>query len=158
MTVLRQRQPRKEDPAWLALVRKMPCTVCGRPGPNDPAHLRTAAPQYRKKPTGMQEKPDDCWVLPLCRTHHDEQHRGNELSFWRRHGFPDPFAVAMELYAARPNKTPPRERKRILKVKPRLPKAERQAIPHRKTEWPKGRKIPSRVKPDANSHRKAESK
>jgi hypothetical protein len=126
---LRQRQPREEDSAWLAIVRKMPCMVCRRPGPSDPAHLRSAARQYGKPHTGMGEKPDDRWVLPLCRTHHDEQHRGNELSFWRRHGFHDPFAEAVALYAARPNKTPPRERKRILKVKPRKPKSERAAIP-----------------------------
>jgi hypothetical protein len=133
---LRQRQPRDEDPAWLAIVRKMPCRVCGRPGPSDPAHLRSAAPQYGKPPTGMGEKPDDRWVLPLCRNCHDEQHRGNELSFWVRHGIPDPFAVAIALYAARPVRPAPR-RQRVKQSKLRKPKAERQAIPHRKTEWPK---------------------
>lgn len=125
--MIRQRQPRTEDPAWLATVRGMPCTVCRRPGPNDPAHLRTGAPQYGKQPTGMGEKPDDCWVLPLCRMHHDEQHRGNELAFWLRYGVTDPFAVAMALYAARPARST-RERRPILKAKLRLPKAERKAI------------------------------
>lgn len=142
---LGQRQPRVEDPAYLAYVRTLPCTVCRHPGPSDPAHLRTGAPQYRKPHTGMGEKPDDCWVLPLCRTHHDEQHRGNELSFWLRHGFLDPFAVAMALYAARPVQTRPTERKRITRTKLRKPKADRTKIPARKTEWP-SRKIPTRAK------------
>lgn len=142
---LRQRQPRIEDPVWLAIVRKMPCTVCHRPGTSDPAHLRTAAPQYGKKPTGMQEKPSDCWVLPLCRMHHDEQHRGNELAFWLRYSIPDPFAVAIALYAKRPAKAPQRERRTILKTRARKPKSERKAIPARVTAWPKGRKIPSRA-------------
>jgi hypothetical protein len=133
---LRQRQPREEDPAWLAIVRKMPCLICGRPGPNDPAHLRSAARQYNKPHTGMGEKPSDRWVLPLCRDHHEDQHRGNELAWWVRHGFPDPFAVAVALYASRPVQTRPRRQSRVKSAKSRLPKSERQAIPHRKTEWP----------------------
>lgn len=124
---LRQRQPRVEDTAWLAMVRTMPCTVCRRPGPSDPAHIRTGAPQYGKQPTGMGEKPDDCWVLPLCRMHHDEQHRGNELAFWLRYGITDPFAVAKALYASRPDRSA-RERRQILKAKPRKPKAERTPV------------------------------
>lgn len=99
---LRQRQPRIEDPAWLAIVRDMPCLVCGYPR-SDPAHLRTAARQYGKRECGMQEKPDDRWVLPLCRTHHDEQHhRGDELAWWVSQGIPDPHALAVALYATRP--------------------------------------------------------
>lgn len=132
---LRQREPRVEDPAWLAIVRKMPCLVCCRPGPSDPAHLRAGARQYGKPPTGMGEKPDDCWVLPLCRTHHAEQHRGNELAFWLRYGFTDPFAKAKELYASRPVASRPRP-PRIKRTKLRRPKSERAPIPSRKTVWP----------------------
>lgn len=142
---LRQRQPREEDPAYLAYVRTLPCLICRRPG-SDPAHLRTGARQYDKPHTGMGEKPSDCWVLPLCRTHHDDQHRNNEIEWWGRQGFPDPFAVAVALYAGRP--TPIRAR-RAPKFKPapvRKPKEQRTPIPSRKTEWPKGRKIPSRAK------------
>lgn len=99
---LAQRQPRTEDPAWLALVRQMPCLVCGYPR-SDPAHLRAAARQYDKRQCGMGEKPDDWWVLPLCRTHHDEQHhRGDELAWWASKGVTDPHAVAKALYATRP--------------------------------------------------------
>lgn len=124
---LRQRQPREEDPAYLAYVRTLPCLICRRV-PSDPAHLRTGARQYGKPHTGMGEKPSDRWVLPLCRTHHDDQHRHNELEWWARQGIPDPFAVAIALYAARPVLTRPVSR-RITRSKPRKPAAERKNIP-----------------------------
>jgi hypothetical protein len=151
-----QRQPRIEDAAWLAEVRKMPCTICQRPGPNDPAHLRSAARQYGKRLTGMAEKPDDKWVLPLCRTHHDDQHRNHELRWWARQGIADPFALAIALYAKRPVVTQARpERAPILRrakpTRPRKPKAERRAVSpgrplvSRSTFPPKGtRKIATR--------------
>jgi hypothetical protein len=120
MSDLRQRQPREEDPAYLAYVRTLPCLICRR-GPSDPAHLRTGARQYGKPPTGMGEKPSDWWTLPLCRQHHDDQHRGNELAWWTRHGFPDPFAVAIALYASRPALTIHRQRTRPKRTKRRAP-------------------------------------
>lgn len=125
---LAQRQPRIEDPAHLAFVRTLPCTVCSRPGPNDPAHLRAAARQYGKRHTGMAEKPDDKWVLPLCRTHHDAQHRENELGWWAKMGIADPFALAVALYAGRPNQSPRRERRSAPKVSVRKPKSERRPV------------------------------
>jgi hypothetical protein len=137
---LSQRQPRVEDAAWLAIVRKMPCLICGRPG-SDPAHLRSAAPQYGKRLTGMGEKSSDCWVLPLCRTHHEAQHRdGDELRWWARHGIADPFAVAMALYGNRTVRTRPR---REPKVRVRKPREQRAKITQRKAEWPK-RELKSR--------------
>lgn len=139
--MLRQREPRVEDPAYLAYVRTLPCLICRRPG-SDPAHLRTGSRQYGKPPTGMGEKPSDRWVLPLCRTHHDDQHRNNELEWWRRQGIPDPFAIAVALYAARPVQTRPVQH-RQRKVKPRKPAAERKPIPSRKEPWP-SRKFPTR--------------
>lgn len=143
---LMQRQPRIEDPAYLAYVRTLPCLVCGYPR-SDPAHLRSASRQYGKRLTGMAEKPDDRWVLPLCRTHHDDQHRNNEMLWWARHGISDPFAVAVALYASRPGADRQRvERPRRSKPVTRLPKAERKPVgksrpmPQRKAEWP-SRKI-----------------
>lgn len=123
------RQPREENPAYLAWVRTLPCTICARPGPNDPAHLRSAALQYGKRSTGMAEKPDDRWVLPLCRTHHEAQHRENELRWWARMGFPDPFAVAVALYASCPVPTRPTVR-RERQVSPRKPPEARKKIPN----------------------------
>ncbi len=111
----------------------MSCTICAKPGPNDAAHLRSSALQYDKPHTGMGEKPDDKWVLPLCRFHHDEQHRGNELACWLSYGIADPFALAIALYAK--CKTKPKT-KRPREVKPRRPKSERVQIKSRKTKWP----------------------
>lgn len=125
---LRQRQPREENPAYLAYVRTLPCLICGRPG-SDPAHIRSAAPHYGKRQTGMGEKPSDCWVLPLCRFHHTEQHnRGNELAWWASYGI-DPFPVAVALYASRPGANLPRRepRRQIVKTG-RKPKAFRRSI------------------------------
>lgn len=139
---LRQRQPREEDPAYLAYVRTLPCLICSRPG-SDPAHLRAGARQYGKPPTGMGEKPSDCWVLPLCRTHHDDQHRNNELAWWARQGFPDPFRIAMALYASRPVQTRPRRRSRVRSATPRKPKAASRPVPQRKNPWQPGRKLAS---------------
>jgi hypothetical protein len=124
---LRQRQPRVTDEAWLAEVRKLPCTICHRPGPNDPAHIRSSGARfgYNKRYTGMGEKPDDRWVLPLCRAHHDEQHGMAELGFWARYGI-NPFLAASELYATRPPRREPR--RRIVKTVTRKPKSERRSI------------------------------
>ena len=147
---LAQRQPRIEDPAYLAFVRTLPCLICRRPGPNDPAHLRSAARQYGKRLTGMGEKPDDKWVLPLCRHHHNEQHRRNELQWWASYGIADPFALADTLYASRPGASVPRrERRRIAKTKLRKPKEQRRAVGksrpmESRSEWPEGRKLVSR--------------
>ncbi len=150
MTLL-QRQPRIEDPVYLAYLRTLPCLICARPGPNDPAHLRSAALQYGKRQTGMAEKSDDRWALPLCRHHHDEQHRNNELRWWARHGIPDPFTVAMNLYASRPNASRPQvERPRKApKVRVRKPAAERAKVPagrpmESRSTFPPGRPITGR--------------
>jgi hypothetical protein len=153
--LLEQRRPRIEDPAWLALVRNMPCLVCGYPR-SDPAHIRTGARQYGKRQCGMQEKPDDCWVLPLCRKDHTEQHRNNEMAWWASKGIPDPHAVAIALYAARPATLwpLPAPAPKARKVRSRKAKAQRRQIvgkteiPQRANPWPeKGtRKLPSRAK------------
>lgn len=153
---LRQRRPRIEDPAWLALVRQMPCLVCGYPR-SDPAHLRTAARQYGKRECGMQEKPDDWWVLPLCRTDHRAQHnRGDELAWWVSKGIHDPHAVAVALYATRPAELRPLPAPaRPKKVRTRKSPSERRKVASgrklesRSTFPPKGtRKIVSRAKPN----------
>jgi len=131
MTTLRQRAPRIEHPAYLAYVRTLPCTVSGRPAPSDPAHLRSAAPQYGKRLTGMQEKPDDGWVLPLSRDMHEAQHRhGDELAWWSLNGIPDPFALAEALYESRPPMAPARTPKPFTDrpTPARKPKAQRKAV------------------------------
>lgn len=154
MTALVQRQPRIEDAAYLAYVRTLPCLVCGR-GPSDPAHLRSSALRYGKRQTGMGEKPDDKWALPLCRHDHDAQHRTNELRWWASKGIPDPFAVAIALYASRPNARRPRQEPQLRRSKlpRRKPPAQRRTILQRNTlesrpNWPPtgSRKFPTRAK------------
>lgn len=126
---MNQRQPRIIDEAWLALVRLMPCLVCGYPR-SDPAHLRTGSRQYGKRQCGMAEKPDDCWVLPLCRNDHRAQHdRGDELAWWASKGVADPFAVAAALYATRPAELRPLPAPaRAKKVRVRKAKSERRKV------------------------------
>lgn len=54
-----------KDPRHLAKVRRLPCEVCGRPGPND-AHHRTGG--------GMGTKMPDTATIPLCSQHHRDFH------------------------------------------------------------------------------------
>jgi hypothetical protein len=145
---VRQRQPRVEDPAHLAYVRTLPCTICGR-GPSDPAHIRTGSREYGKRQCGMGEKPDDCWVLPLCRHHHDEQHAANEIEWWSSYGI-DPLPLAVELYASRASKPKAERPRKGRKVRPRKPRAERAKVGksrplESRPNWPvQSRKLTSR--------------
>jgi hypothetical protein len=90
------KRPRKHNPKHLEFVRQLPCAVCGDPTSTEAAHVRSAHLKYGKRPTGMGEKPDDRWTVPLCGAHHREQHSMNEMEFWRREGI-DPFTLAMSL-------------------------------------------------------------
>jgi hypothetical protein len=94
----KQRRPRERNEQHLAFIRKLPCVICGVFG-CDPAHIRSANALFGKRETGGAEKPADKWTLPLCRTHHDEQHAGEELKFWAKHRL-DPFGLALALYDA----------------------------------------------------------
>ncbi len=77
----------------------------------------------------MQEKPDDWWVLPLCRNDHTDQHRHNELAWWASKGIPDPFAVAKALYATRPVELRPLPAPaKPKKVRARKPRSERRKV------------------------------
>lgn len=90
-----QRKPREKKPGHLAAIRQCQCLNCGADQGSDPAHLRASKPG--KPNPGVGQKPDDKWVNPLCRRCHNEQHRGNELAFWKKAGI-DPFKTAVELY------------------------------------------------------------
>lgn len=95
----KQKRPRERDNNHLAFIRTLRCCICGAQGP-DPAHIRSASETYGKRETGGQEKASDKWTVPLCRTHHDEQHdAGNELTWWASKGI-DPFGLALSLFAA----------------------------------------------------------
>lgn len=60
---------------YLDWLKTQPCYMCGVI-PCDPAHIR----RFTDGGTGL--KPSDCYALPLCRPHHQEQHAIGELSFY----------------------------------------------------------------------------
>ncbi|WP_315731736.1 MULTISPECIES: putative HNHc nuclease [unclassified Bradyrhizobium] len=93
----KQRRPREKNESHLSFIRSLKCCICGAPGP-DAAHLRAASVIHGKRETGGSEKPSDKWVVPLCRTHHTQQHGMNELRFWAMHNI-EPFGLALSLYA-----------------------------------------------------------
>ncbi|MHA6684446.1 hypothetical protein [Mesorhizobium sp. A556] len=88
---------RIEDTAHLAFIRKLPSAVSGAYG-CQACHIRAGSAVHRKKWTGGQQKPDDCWTLPLTSDEHRDQHSGAELEFWKHHGI-DPFGLAADLYS-----------------------------------------------------------
>jgi len=94
----KQKRPRKESDAHLKALRFLPCVVClGRPV--EAAHIRTGSYLHGKRETGIGEKPDDKWALPLCPIHHREQHAMNEMDFYDRYEI-DPFGTALALWGA----------------------------------------------------------
>ena len=51
----------------------------------------------------MAEKPDDKFTVPLCVSHHSEQHAwGDERGWWMKYEI-DPIKVALALYAVTGN-------------------------------------------------------
>ena len=82
------RNPRVHCEAYLRLIRQLPCLVClafpPANGLNEAAHVRFGDDLWMKHHTGMAEKPDDKWTVPLCQACHIEQHRQNERLFWER--------------------------------------------------------------------------
>lgn len=73
--------------------RELPCVRCFAPPPSDPAHIRYGGSEDKG---GVAQKPGDNRVVPLCRRHHDEQHRVGEVTFW---GDIDPYLdLAQEIW------------------------------------------------------------
>jgi ERF superfamily len=82
---------RHRDQAHLRFVALQPCLLCGR-SPSDPHHLRFAQPR------AMGRKNSDEFVVPLCRTHHRQNHQvGDEVSWWEQTKI-DPLKVALRLW------------------------------------------------------------
>lgn len=81
----------------LAYIRKLPCIITGT-RPVEAAHIRFADARYGKRSTGMQEKPDDKYVLPLSPEKHREQHSVNERDWWLHQGI-DPVPIALALWS-----------------------------------------------------------
>lgn len=67
---------RFKSPENLEKVRNLSCVVCGKPPPNDPAHIKS-------KGSGGG---DYLWnLIPLCRKHHSEQHSFGLYRFSLKH-------------------------------------------------------------------------
>ena len=92
--------PEDRNLVYLALVRQCPCLKCGME-PSEAAHVRYASAAFGKA-SGMQKKPEDRFVVPLCASCHrldrDAQHKRGEREFWNELGL-NPLIVAASLYA-----------------------------------------------------------
>lgn len=91
-----KKQRRIKDEGHLSFIRKLPSVISGQYG-CEACHIRAGNPVFRKPNTGAGVKPDDAWTVPLTPEEHRDQHSGNEMQFWARHGV-DPFMVALSLY------------------------------------------------------------
>lgn len=85
-------EPRRlRDKNHLRFVASNPCLVCGR-SPSDAHHLRFAQPR------ALGKKVSDEFTVPLCRTHHRDNHQhGNELLWWETLSI-DPIQTANSLW------------------------------------------------------------
>ena len=87
-------EPRRlRDKAHLKFVASQPCLICGR-SPVDAHHLRFAQPR------AMGLKVSDEFTVPLCRTHHRDNHNfGDEVAWWERRAI-DPVATSRMLWVS----------------------------------------------------------
>ena len=93
-SVLTISEPRRlRDKTHLKFVASQPCLVCGR-SPADAHHLRFTQPR------AMGRKVSDEFTVPLCRTHHrDNHHFGDEVAWWERRAI-DPVATSRMLWVS----------------------------------------------------------
>ena len=87
-------EPRRHrDKQHLKFVASQPCLVCGRT-PADAHHLRFTQPR------AMGRKVSDEFTVPLCRTHHRDNHRfGDEAAWWGRQAI-DPVGTSRKLWVS----------------------------------------------------------
>jgi len=60
--------------------------------------VRFGSQKAAKRHTGMAEKPDDAWALPLCGRHHRDQHLIGEGVFWGIHYGHRPIFLCLALW------------------------------------------------------------
>lgn len=89
----------ERDAAYLVLVKQCPCLHCGQDPAGDPAHVRMQSGAHGKR-SGMGLTPADKWALPLCREHHELQHKIGEREFWDKLGI-SPLLLCERLWAQR---------------------------------------------------------
>jgi hypothetical protein len=84
---------RLRDKAHLKFVASQPCLICGR-SPADAHHLRFTQPR------AMGRKVSDEFTVPLCRTHHRDNHNsGDEVAWWDRRAI-DPMPTSRLLWVS----------------------------------------------------------
>ena len=105
-----QRHPRVRNNGYLAFLRRQPCLACGAT-PSDAAHVRFAPHGSGWRYVGKGEKPDDARAVPLCRTHHEQQHGMSEAVFWSQILRRDPVETCAELFARFDGSVVPRTEK-----------------------------------------------
>lgn len=93
------KQPRQKNEKHLAFIRGLPCVVCLNDTSTEAAHIRGGDLRAGKRPTGMGEKADDAFALPLCGECHRRQHDIGEHPFFALEGI-DPIRVALALWYA----------------------------------------------------------
>jgi hypothetical protein len=87
-------EPRRHrDKTHLKFVASQPCLICGR-SPADAHHLRFTQPR------AMGRKVSDEFTVPLCRTHHRDNHRfGDEQAWWSKQAI-DPVGTSRQLWVS----------------------------------------------------------
>lgn len=81
------------------LCRTLPCCVCHRPGPSDPAHVRSRG-------AGGKDRAN---VVPMCRFHHSEQGAIGIRTFQAKYGISmEAIAAALEKVAYPVSEAPSR--------------------------------------------------
>jgi len=89
----------------LALIRQLPCCVCGRAPPVDCHHLKSG-PASAERSVGRRAT--DQWAVPLCRICHSAVERmgsRREFEFFAANGIDQPYEMAKALWNCSP-KTP----------------------------------------------------
>jgi hypothetical protein len=93
-----ERAPQRVWPRHRAWLRRHQCVVPNcQGGPIEIAHIRSAA----NAGTGL--KPGDHSALPMCTSHHAEQHRAGMLTFAAKYGL-DLAGLAAEFTRRSPDK------------------------------------------------------
>ena len=65
---------------YLDFIRNKPCSICFKPAPSDPHHLKAIGMgRNRNKLTEFEHM--EKGVVPLCRIHHQEFHNGGLKKF-----------------------------------------------------------------------------
>ena len=87
-------EPRRHrNKAHLKFVASQPCLVCGR-SPADAHHLRFTQPR------ALGRKVSDEFTVPLCRTHHRDNHSfGDEAAWWGKRAI-DPMTTSRLLWVS----------------------------------------------------------